>query len=215
MLFGCDSVLANGTNRIHILLQNFTAVFSFKSEQIKDFDLSFKMSLFTLPGAILGAIFAVKIDAELFNKILAFVIIILLILMVIPRKKNGKQDSDTEVNKLIYPVMFFIGFYGGFIQAGAGIFIMAAITGLLKLDLIRTNAHKVFIAFIFTIPALIIFIISDQIRWDYGLSLGAGSVLGGWFSAKFSVKKGEGVIRVALVIAAIIMLFSVLNPFKG
>lgn len=88
MLFGCDSVLANGTNRIHILLQNFTAIFSFKSEQIKDFDLSFKMSLFTLPGAILGAIFAVKIDAELFNKILAFVIIILLILMVIPRKKK-------------------------------------------------------------------------------------------------------------------------------
>jgi hypothetical protein len=109
--------------------------------------------------------------------------------------------------------MLGIGFYGGFIQAGVGFIIMAALLHLMNLDLVRVNMHKVFIVFVFTFPAILIFIFTDNVEWSYALVLSAGNALGGWWSAKVSVKKGERVIRVVLLIAMLIMALKLLRVF--
>ena len=84
---------------------------------------------------------------------------------------------------------------------GVGFLFMAALYNLLNLDLIRVNMHKVFIVLIYTIPALMIFIISGNVNWKFGICLAAGSGLGAWFGAHASVKGGEKLIRVVLAIA--------------
>ena len=61
IFLGLDTSVANGTNRIAILLQNISAVQSFKQEKYFDFKTSLKLSLFTFPGAIAGALLAVKL----------------------------------------------------------------------------------------------------------------------------------------------------------
>ncbi len=93
IFLGLDSATANGTNRIAILLQNVSAVYSFKQENYKQFDISLKLSLLTLPGSILGALLAIKISDELFQKILAVVMIGIIISMVIPTKKNVSENK--------------------------------------------------------------------------------------------------------------------------
>ena len=75
------------------------------------------------------------------------------------------------------------------------------------------NVHKVFIVFIYTIPAIIIFAVTDSIDWFYGLSLAAGNATGGWWSAKISVKKGEKVIKWVLLVAILIMSLKLLGVF--
>ena len=55
IFLGLDPSVANGTNRLAILIQNVSAVQSFKQSNYKDFATSLKLSLFTLPGAIAGA----------------------------------------------------------------------------------------------------------------------------------------------------------------
>jgi len=87
---------------------------------------------------------------------------------------------------------------------------MAALYNLLKLDLIRVNMHKVFIVLIYTIPALVIFIVSGNVNWEFGLSLAAGSGLGAWFGAHASVKGGEKLIRIVLAIAIFVMALKLL-----
>lgn len=67
---------------------------------------------------------------------------------------------------------------------------MAALKYLMKLNLVLVNMHKVFIVFIYTIPALIVFIITNNVNWFFGLTLATGNALGGWWGAKMSVKKG-------------------------
>lgn len=212
IFLGLESSVANGTNRIAILVQNISAVYSFKREKYQDIKASFILSLFTLPGAIAGALLAVKLDDEIFQKILGIIMIGIILSMFIPQKQtnstgNGKLSFSTVAS------MFGIGFYGGFIQVGVGFLIMASLKYLMKLNLVLVNMHKVFVVLIYTIPALIIFIVTDNVNWFLGLSLAAGNALGGWWGAKMSVKKGEGFIKGVLIIAILIMALKLLNFF--
>jgi len=214
IFLGLDASVANGTNRIGILLQNLSAVSSFKREQYSRFKLSFKLALMTLPGAIIGAFFSINISNEAFKIILALIMIGVIITMIIPKKKvEVLTGSDGEQSWKVYLAMFGIGFYGGFIQVGVGFLLMAALHHLMKLSLVHVNMHKVFIIFFYTIPALTIFILSDNVNWILGLGLAAGTMTGAWWGAKFSVKKGEKYIRVILIVAILIMVVKLLNIF--
>lgn len=213
IFLGLESSIANGTNRVALLIQNISAILSFRQEKYHKFRLSIKLALFTLPGAIVGSIFATQISDELFQKILACVLIWIIISMFL-RKMNQKNSQNGQPHQnswLIYPAMFGIGFYGGFIQAGVGFLFMASLYHLLKFDLIRVNMHKVFIVFIYTIPVLLVFFLTDNVDLKFGLTLGAGNAFGAWWSAKLSVKKGEGIIRIILIAAILIMALKLLD----
>ena len=212
IFLGLDSALANGTNRIAIVVQNLAAVSSFKKEKYSRFGTSIKLSLLTLPGSIIGAVAAVKMSNELFQKVLAFIMIGIIISMMLPKSKTVYSgEANKKISFWTHLSMFFIGFYGGFIQVGVGFLLMAALHYLMKLNLVYVNMHKVFIVFIFTVPALIVFIATGNINWNLGLSLAAGNGLGAWWAAKISVKKGEGVIKIVLFVAVFIMALKLLN----
>lgn len=214
IFLGLDSALANGTNRIAIVVQNLAAVSSFKKEKYSRFGTSIKLSLLTLPGSIIGAVAAVKMSNELFQKALAFIMIGIIISMMLPKSKAVYSgEPNKKISFWTHLSMFFIGFYGGFIQVGVGFLLMGALHYLMKLNLVYVNMHKVFIVFIFTIPALIVFIVTGNINWKLGISLAAGNGLGAWWAAKISVKKGEGVIRIVLFVAVFIMALKLLNVF--
>lgn len=213
IFLGLDTSVANGTNRIAILLQNISAIQSFKQENYQDFKLSLKLSLFTLPGAIAGAILAVKINDVLFKDILAIVMIVIIISMIIPIKKNSNDKQNAEAGWFVYLSMIGVGFYGGFLQVGVGLLLMASMRYLMKLNLVLINMHKVFIVFIYTMPAFFIFIITDNVNWLFGIALAIGNALGGWWAAKISVKKGEKFIKIVLAAAVLIMSLKLLNLF--
>jgi len=214
IFLGLDSALANGTNRVSIFVQNIFAVYSFKKEKYQQFDISLKLSLLTLPGSIIGAILAVQLSDALFQRILGIIMIGIIISMILPQKKiTDSQHENKKIPLSTYFAMIGIGFYGGFIQVGVGFILMAALQRLMKLNLVYVNMHKVFIVLIYTIPALLIFVFTNNVNWGLGLALAAGNALGGWWAAKFSVKKGEKLIRYVLIVAVLIMSLKLLGVF--
>lgn len=213
IFLGLDASVANGTNRVAIIFQNISAVYSFKKEKYYELKNSLILSALSLPGAIAGAIFAIKISDDAFEKVLGIIMILLIISMLIPQRREKEVTDKFKVDWKLILSMIAIGFYGGFLQVGVGFIIMALLHNLLKLDLIRVNMHKVFIVFVFTIPALLVFILSNNVNWFYGLSLSAGNAFGGWWGAKLSVKKGEKLIKTVLVVAIFIMALKLLNIF--
>ena len=84
--------------------------------------------------------------------------------------------------------LFGAGFYGGFVQAGVGFILLAALAGGLRYDLLRANALKTVCALAFTSLALIIFILFDLVWWIPGLVLAAGSMLGAYIAVRVAVK---------------------------
>lgn len=203
---GLDAALANGTNRIAILVQNIFAVASFQKSKINKFKTSIQLAVFTLPGAVIGALAATKMTNVLFERILGIALIFIVISLFYSHSFKNKNVPKKK-NWLIYPAMLGIGFYGGLLQIGVGFLFMAALYHLLKIDLLLVNVHKVFIVFFYTVPALLIFLFTGNVNWKYGLVLAAGNALGGWWGAHAAVKGGEKIIRIILALAIIMMAF--------
>ena len=204
IFLGLDAAVANGTNRIGLILQNIFAVSSFRKNRVYKFKTSIFLAVFTLPGAIIGALIATQVSNTLFQQILGGVLILIVFSMIFSRsyKKNALESTRSW---FIYPALFGIGFYGGFLQVGVGFLFMAALYHLLRVNLVFVNMHKVFIILIYTIPALAVFSLTGNVNWQFGLVLAAGNALGGWWGAHAAVKGGEKVIRIILAVAITIM----------
>ncbi len=214
IFMGLDGALANGTNRIAIFIQNIFAVASFRKNKMHQFKTSTELSLLTLPGAILGAVLAVRISSALFERIVGAVLIFIVISLFFSGSYKDRSSGQKEKrNWMIYPALVGIGFYGGFLQIGVGFLFMAALYHLLKVDLVTVNMHKVFIILVYPLPALIIFTIPGNVNLKFGLALAAGNALGGWWGAHAAVKGGERIIRIVLGISISIMAIKLFGLF--
>lgn len=206
IFLGYDATVANGSNRIAIQVEALTAVAAFKKLNHSDFPTSLKLSLMTLPGGILGAFYAVKIDDALFTKILGVVMVLIIFTLIFPKSEVIAHAKNHKwKNWLAWPTMFAVGFYGGFIQAGVGFVIMATLLHLYGMDLIKINVHKVFIVMIFTVPAVILFIVTGNVNWFAAIALSIGMVLGTFIAVKVALQKGEKIVRVVLGISLLII----------
>ncbi|WP_339731409.1 sulfite exporter TauE/SafE family protein [uncultured Gimesia sp.] len=224
VFLGIPGAVANGTLRIAILGQNLTAIAGFRHKGFSDFRLSFSLALCALPGAFLGAFLGSKLNNVWFNRVLAVVMLGVLVSMILgKRKKKPKQtvsentttaesESNSESSIIQNPnslaghlLMVLAGFYGGFIQAGIGFILIGIMNGVMKIDLLRTNMHKVFIVAMYTLAAIGIFAWQGKIDWVTGFILMLGMSAGGWIGSNLAVKKGEGFIRAVLYTAIVCM----------
>jgi uncharacterized membrane protein YfcA len=201
---GLDPVTANGTNRIAIVAQNATAVAGFQRQRVNDYPLSLRLAAAAVPGALLGAWLASRFSSAAFKDVLAAVLVASVIALFLPQRRDAGGTGSAHPLAL-YPAMFAIGLYGGFIQVGVGFLFMLGIQRLLRLDLVRVNVHKVLIVLLYTIPALLIFVWMGKVNWPLGLALGAGNASGAWVATYFAVRGGEHWIKVVVAVVVVVM----------
>ena len=204
MIFmGLPPAMANGTNRVAIFLQNVSGIAGFRSKGVFVFPYSLWVGLTALLGAIVGAKISVDLDDETFNRIIAVVMIgVVLMTIFNPFKTSDTSNERMGTRQQIIGAIsfFFIGIYGGFIQAGVGFIIMGTLTYVNHLSLVKVNSIKVFVVFTYTIAALAVFIIEDQINWLYGLVLAIGNMTGAWVASRWSVDKGDKWIKRFMIV---------------
>jgi uncharacterized membrane protein YfcA len=211
IFFGLPATVANGTNRIGILLQNISAIFKYISAGHFPAKFALIISIPVVIGSIAGAKVAVIISDKSFTKYLAIFMFVITLLTIFNPSRTLNIKNKYLYSIASFLIFFLIGIYGGFIQAGVG-FLFLAGTTLLGYDLVKGNAVKVFIVFILTASALPVFIISGKIDYIMGIALGIGNLLGGIIGANFSIKKGAKFIRnfvtISVIVFSIILLFS-------
>ena len=211
IFLGLPANVANGTNRVAIMLQNVVGVSSFKKQGVLDVRGGIMLAIPAVIGAILGAQIAVNLDQETMRRVIgALMVIMLVVVLVRPRRWLEGRSGDRQNRWLQVAIFFAIGVYGGFIQAGVGIFLLAGLVLGAGYDLVRANAVKVLIILAFTVFALVVFVINGQVRWSVGLILAVGNMLGAWVAARMAVKRGAKFVRWlligVLVISAIVLL---------
>jgi uncharacterized membrane protein YfcA len=208
IFLGLPPSVANGTNRVAIAIQTAIGVAGFKSKGVSTFPFNIYLGIAALFGSILGAYIAVDIRGETFNRILAIIMIIVVLIIVFKPKINLENLQERLTGKYLWIGMiafFFFGIYGGFINAGIGFVILLFLHYVHRMSLVRANATKVAVVFIYTLAALAVFILNDKVIWKVGLVLAIGNGVGAWFSSRISVKKGDGFIKTFLVVMVIIM----------
>lgn len=203
MFMGLPADIANGTNRIAVILQNMTSVSTFRQQKLLDTRKAIWLSIPTAIGSVIGAQLSVQIDEATFRKALAVVMLLMVFfIMVKPDKwlKGQKSLQERKVSPLQMLIFFAIGIYGGFVQVGVGYFLLAGIVFTAGYDLLRANAIKVFIVLIYTLFALVVFIINDKINWQFGLIHSIGNIIGAFVASRYAVAWGANFVRWFIIV---------------
>jgi hypothetical protein len=208
IFMGFPPHIANATSRVGIFFQNVVAVAVYKNNGFKNDRFTYLLTFSALAGSVWGTLWAVKMNHELFNMILAIVMALVFLLMLLdPRKfhRDAGEQLDRKRQFFSVVIFFFIGIYGGFLQAGTAILMMAVLNLVNNLSLVKINYMKVFVVLIMNILSLLIFHFNGIIDWKYGLIMAAGTAIGGYCGTIFSIKKGELWIR-RMVLATILVM---------
>ncbi len=203
---GLPPSVANGTNRVGLLLQNSFASLKFYKMKLLDCKFVLIVAPFAILGSILGSYIATHISDELLKKIIA-ILMVVVSMITIYKPQNFVKTTYSKRKWVFMAVIFFlIGVYGGFIQAGVGFFIIAAsIWG--GFSMVEANAVKVLTIVLYTAIVLPIFITAHQVDFLVGIVLGVGSMIGARIAIGISIKKGDKFIRFALL--ALLFVFAV------
>lgn len=204
---GLPANVANATNRVAILLQNVVAVGSFHHLEVLDVRGGLRLAAPALVGAALGAQIAVDIDETAMRRAIGAVMLAMLpVLLIRPgRWLAGDPERARHGGGWTRSAVFFaVGLYGGFIQAGVGIFLLTALVLEAGYDIVRANAVKLLIVLCYTILALGIFIFNDLVDWRLGLVLAAGNMTGAWIGSRVAVRRGPEFVRWLLIVVVIL-----------
>lgn len=209
MLLGLPANIANGTNRVAVILQNLTSVSQFRKQNLLDFKKANKLAIPTMIGAMVGAQIASDISENIFRKAVAVVMLVMVYFIIAKPSQWLKGTQSLQEKPVSWPqviIFFLIGVYGGFVQVGVGYFILAGVVLGAGYDLVKANAIKVWIVLLYTPLALIVFILNDQVHWSYGLIHAIGNVIGAFIASRWAVAWGASFVR--WVIIVVILVFS-------
>lgn len=202
VFLGLPGPVANGTNRIGIIAQNIASVWGFFRKGYSDFKLSATLSVCACVGAVFGAMMGVSLDGVWFERTLALIMAAVLLLMMTGAGQKPVAPEDKPKNLVAGHILFVvIGVWAGFIQIGVGFLMMPVLNRMMGIDLVRTNMHKVFIALMFSIVSLIVFMSQVKIEWMLGVALALGNAVGGWLGANSAIGGGEKLIRRVFLLA--------------
>jgi len=68
---------------------------------------------------------------------------------------------------------------------------------------VKGSAAKMFLIACYTVLAVGIFALADQINWGVGLVMAIGNSTGAYFGSRLAIEKGAGLIRWLLAMASI------------
>jgi uncharacterized membrane protein YfcA len=213
ILLGLPANVANGTNRVGVLLQNVVAVATFRRRGVLPLEGTWKLIAPTVAGSIVGAALAVDLDEALLRQTIGVLLLVLLVVMLLnPERWIAAHAARREPRWFLeVPLFFAIGVYGGFIQISVGLFLLAGLVLAAGYNVVGANALKNLIVLVFTAAALVVFVVNDQVEWTLGLLLGAGQAAGAWVAAHVAIKRGAPLVRwtvVAVTIGSSIALFA-------
>ena len=207
IFLGLPPGVANGTNRIAILVQNMGAVWRFRSHGLWDPAWIPLAAGPAVLGAILGTWAAIEIGDETFRRVLAGLMVLATLWILwdpLSRRRSAAPGGVPRGGRrAAFAAAFFaVGVYGGFVQAGIG-FLLAAVATWAGLDLVRGNALKVLVVLLLTPLSLAIFAWSGRVDWLVGLPLAAGHLLGALAGVRWTVLKGHVWIKRFLTVTVI------------
>lgn len=208
IFLGLPSAVANGTNRVSILVQNAAAVWSFRRDGLLEWRWLGALALPALVGSALGSWVALGVGEIAFRRLLAAIMIAVAVWTLwdpLARLRERERPIDPLGRSFLAFAFFGIGLFGGFIQAGVGFLILAVIP-FAGLDLVRGNALKVLTILVFTPISLLIFAANGKIDWPLGTALAVGTFLGGLAGARASVALGHSWIK--LVVTVVVVIFA-------
>jgi hypothetical protein len=215
-VLGLPPNVANGTNRIGIFTQSAITSVVFNKHGKLNVSRNKKYIIPIIFGAIAGGILAVNVSNEQFKVVFKFMMVFMLVAVLVKPKRWLRQTDENFKPKWYFyiPVLLALGFYGGFIQMGMGVFFLIIMVLGMRVNIIESNAIKGFVIAVYTLLLITLFHYQGMIDWKLGGIMAIGQTLGGYLTAKFAsqYKKAD---QVAYYVLIVVMVLAIGKLFLG
>jgi len=206
IFIGLPPGVANGTNRVAIFFQSLVGAAGLKKQARLKWETAVGLGIPSIAGSVAGALLALAIPGKSMERAIGLLLILMFFLVLfkpdvwLRERPASKYMSHLWVRTAVF---FLIGAYGGFVQAGVGFFLLGGLVLGAGLDLVRANAVKNFLVFLYTPFALVVYIMAGQVDYKAGLILSAGSVTGAWLGTRTALSWGPVFVRYVLLVAVL------------
>lgn len=207
---GIPANVANATNRVGVAVQNIVGIGTFR--QSGKIELRSQSAWLILPsvlGAAIGARLASSLEAEQMRFVIGIVMCIMLVVIFIRPNRWLREESEVKPGRPsigMLGLFFVIGIYGGFIQAGIGVFLLSALVLGMGYSLKEANMVKLIIVLFLTIGALYIFWRQGLIWWGIGALMAVGQSVGAWMAARFATQYENANVWVRRLLIAVVVI---------
>ena len=200
MAFGLPIHIANGTNRIVVLLQNLASSITFIRKKTFNLKHGLLLSIPVIVGNIIGALVSHHMTDEMFKICFGVILLVIMVYLLLDTRIKLKSGNRLEIKPLHYFWFLLIGFYGGFIYIGIGYLILAIALWLMRMDLVTANAIKGFVILLATPFSLAVFIYMGEVNYLFGIVHGVGNMLGSFLASHYMANWGKNFLKVFIAI---------------
>ncbi len=206
VFMGLPATVANGTNRIGVLLQTTTSTWTFHRQGVMPWRHAISLLIPAILGGITGAMLAANLNEPNMRRAIGAMLVLTFFLIIIKPKRwlTGRAGGAIQPGLKQWIIFYFIGMYGGFIQAGVGIFMLVGLVLGIGHDLVRANAIKALLVLSLNIFAFVVFVHNGQVDWLLGLMLAIGNIVGARAAALMATKDWAQVWVYRILLAVVI-----------
>lgn len=210
---GLDASVANATNRVGVAVQNIAGITTFQRSGKLPIGGALWLTIPAMLGSLFGTYVATILSADQMEYAIGGMMIIILITIFVNPNKWLREHSEVKAGRPslgVLALFFVIGAYGGFVQAGVGVFLLAAMVLGAGYSMVHANAIKLVIVLMLTLVALVVFIWSPvRIDWGIGVLMAVGQSIGAWGAARFaiSVPNANKYVRWLLIVVVVYSIF--------
>ncbi|SCM54671.1 TSUP family transporter [Hafnia alvei] len=156
-------------------------------------------------GAAVGTVLIQFIDVGFLRKLIPIIMIAIAIYFILTPTVNNKNVNRRVSLCLFCFIISLVGFYDGFLGAGAGTFYTIAYISLWGVHIDKAQMNANFLNLSSNIASVLFFIFGGKIIWPLGIVMLIGQIFGGYFGAKLVITKGKKIIKPMIIFVSIII----------
>jgi uncharacterized membrane protein YfcA len=208
---GLPAPLALGTNKFQAACGTALAVWNYQRAGLVSWDKVRLAALITFVAAAVGTLAVTHTDASILRQVIPWLLLAVTVYVLVS-PGFGREPGLARWPPLVFAWVFggVIGFYDGFFGPGTGSFWTLAFVTLQGLELRSATARTKVVNLASNLASVTIFLLMSQVRFEVGLVMIAGQLIGANAGSRLVITRGIGFIRLvflAVVTALTLRLF--------
>lgn len=210
VLAGVPGNDANASNRVGVLTSSVAMTTAFRRLGVRGLRRALPILVPIVVGSLIGSYGITRLTDAAFERVFGLIMLPVVFLSV--KRPTVRVGADPWPLPVTVAAFTLVGIYGGAVQAGVGLIMLALLTRA-GFDLVLANNVKAVANLVLTSVALPVFVWQGRVDWLPALVLAAGFTGGGYAGAHAAVKGGERFIRGVMVISAVLLAGELLGVY--
>lgn len=207
LFLGVPPLAANATNAVGLWPGSLSGAWGFRNVLPATKKHLIPLTLPTIIGAAAGSYLVAITNERLFDiavPVLLFLATALLWFQPAIRRWAERRGHALSVPSAIF-LQLLVALYGGYFGAGMGIMMLAVFFLFMEANIHEINAVKTILGVFINLMASIVFLSKGMVLVAPALALASGSLVGGYYAARWSQRVNPELLRKLIAIYGLAM----------